>query len=336
MADSVTASPNADECAAAATSARAAEQARLRKERREAKIKAGAAARLNRITGLGGGIQREPPPAPTETASSQPPSGETPKPPPSQPSLHEDPEEVDISQHYYAPRSSDRIHQGEPQRSPMRTNPLGDPANMSETQLRQMMLGFDADNNLASGGGGPAGGQEDPMVKLLRQMMAAGPGAGGDADPFGGASPFQQPLSAAAQPDKYASLWRLLHTAVALGLGLYISLWTSFAGTRAERDGLDESRKRDAETLPDPRTFFWVFATAETILLTTRFFLDRARGVTAAGTGGIWGALASILPQPLKGRVEVALRYGQMFSTIRSDVLVCVFVLGVCAWLRGA
>jgi hypothetical protein len=43
---------------AAAASARAAEQARLRKERREAKIKAGGASRLNKITGLGGGIQR--------------------------------------------------------------------------------------------------------------------------------------------------------------------------------------------------------------------------------------------------------------------------------------
>ena len=41
-----------------AAAARAAEQARLRKERREAKIKAGGSARLNKITGLGGGIQR--------------------------------------------------------------------------------------------------------------------------------------------------------------------------------------------------------------------------------------------------------------------------------------
>ena len=41
-----------------AAAARAAEQARLRKERREAKIKAGGASRLNKITGLGGGIQR--------------------------------------------------------------------------------------------------------------------------------------------------------------------------------------------------------------------------------------------------------------------------------------
>jgi len=41
-----------------AASQRAAEQARLRKERREAKIRAGGSARLNRITGLGGGIQK--------------------------------------------------------------------------------------------------------------------------------------------------------------------------------------------------------------------------------------------------------------------------------------
>lgn len=37
---------------------RAAEQARIRKERREAKIRAGGSARLNKITGLGGGVQR--------------------------------------------------------------------------------------------------------------------------------------------------------------------------------------------------------------------------------------------------------------------------------------
>jgi hypothetical protein len=41
-----------------AAAARAAEQARQRKARREAKIKAGAENRLNRITGLGGGVPR--------------------------------------------------------------------------------------------------------------------------------------------------------------------------------------------------------------------------------------------------------------------------------------
>lgn len=47
-----------DDAASDAASQRAAEQARLRKERREAKLRAGGSARLNKITGLGGGIQR--------------------------------------------------------------------------------------------------------------------------------------------------------------------------------------------------------------------------------------------------------------------------------------
>jgi hypothetical protein len=41
-----------------AAAARAAEQARIRKQKREAKIKAGGSARLNKITGLGGGLHR--------------------------------------------------------------------------------------------------------------------------------------------------------------------------------------------------------------------------------------------------------------------------------------
>jgi hypothetical protein len=41
-----------------AASARAAEQVRLRKARREAKLKAGAESRLKTITGLGGGVPR--------------------------------------------------------------------------------------------------------------------------------------------------------------------------------------------------------------------------------------------------------------------------------------
>ena len=41
-----------------AAEARALEQARIRKERREAKIRAGGASRLDKITGLGGGVKR--------------------------------------------------------------------------------------------------------------------------------------------------------------------------------------------------------------------------------------------------------------------------------------
>ncbi len=53
MADSSAAATSNDADAAAQ---RASEQARLRKERREAKLKAGGSARLNKITGIGGRV----------------------------------------------------------------------------------------------------------------------------------------------------------------------------------------------------------------------------------------------------------------------------------------
>jgi hypothetical protein len=49
--------PSSSPDASAPTSS-VSEQARIRKERREAKIRAGGSARLNKITGLGGGVQR--------------------------------------------------------------------------------------------------------------------------------------------------------------------------------------------------------------------------------------------------------------------------------------
>lgn len=54
MADTPVASPSEPRTPPSSAS----EQARLRKERREAKIRAGGSARLDKITGLGGGIPR--------------------------------------------------------------------------------------------------------------------------------------------------------------------------------------------------------------------------------------------------------------------------------------
>lgn len=370
---------------AAAASARATEQARLRKERREAKIKAGGASRLNQITGLGGGVQRgwlsptlypslpfllptrtevqftnkvptkkDPPPTTPQAASPQPASA-TPA------AEHGDPEEVDISEHYYAPQTTNRI--------PAETG-AGLGGGMDEAQLRQMMLGFDPAGAGMGGmpgmggmggmpgmsgiGGPPGAAGEDPMMAMLQQMMGGG-GAGGPggSSPFGaGGNPFGpgSPFGGAAQTvvtDRYSAIWRLLHTAVALGLGLYIALWTSFAGTKLQRvessvtgsigrtkgfaDGVGGVEMDGGERFASSR-FFWAFATAEAVLLTTRYFFDRTRGSAPAG---IVGMVVGFLPQPFKGYVEIAMRYGRILGTVRSDVLVCVFVLGVCSWLRG-
>lgn len=225
---------------------------------------------------------------------------------------------------------------------------MADPSSTSEDQLRQMMLGFDP--SMAGGGpGGPDG--EDPMMKMLTQML--GPGAvppnfggangAGAANPFaGGANPFaamggMQPPQQAAAPDTYAAMWRLLHFVLAAGLGLYIALLTSFGGSKIERERAAFAATTAGEGVGEGedvlrRYFFWTFGTAETILLTTRFLLEGRRGAPP----GILGTVLGFLPEgKMKSMVGTGLKYSRIFSTVRSDILVCVFVLGICSWLRS-
>lgn len=248
---------------------------------------------------------------------------------------------MDISDHIYTPASNRR-----PQGAP--PSPFGAEGGLSEAQLRQMMLGLDRGNTpggqLTPSGGPGTPGAEDPMMKMMSQMMA-GVGAGGvpggpDANPFAGMMPPQQ---ASSGPDLYTTLWRILHALVALGLGLYIVLMTPFTGTKAQRElayaGEVSSAEKTAaaggellwaELEQHKKNFFWAFATAEAVLLTTRFFLDNGR---APPSGFIWTILGH-LPDPWRGYISSVVRYGQIFTTVRSDILLCVFVLGACSWYK--
>ncbi|KXJ96905.1 hypothetical protein Micbo1qcDRAFT_229697 [Microdochium bolleyi] len=327
-----------------AAAARAAEQARIRKERREAKIKAGGSARLNKITGLGGGIPRD---APVQPAPSAPLATQTAAPQATPASnAHADPDEVDISQHFYKPETTARIP--------------SDPTNLSENQLRQMMLGMDPSmgantpprNPFGPGGAqvpGMEGMQEDPIMKMMSQMMSGGmPGADGQ-NPFAGtsldglfgaaagaggmpANPFAQAQQAVVQ--KTANLWRILHAVFAIGLGLYVAMSTTFTGTREERDNgtIESTGAFGARSVDETKAyFFYLFTSIEAVLLTSRFFLEKDR---APPTGWVW-TVSGFLPSHIQGYLKQGLSYGRILSTIRSDALVCVFVMGVCAWLRS-
>lgn len=205
------------------------------------------------------------------------------------------------------------------------------------------MLGYDPSTRPPATGqnlmgmpmGMPMGGAEDdPMMKMLSQMMGGagipgvppGNGAGASASPFPGMFGQQQPQN---QPiDRYTALWRLLHAIVAIGLGLYVVALTSFSGTKIERElhALSDEQNQHRKNM-----FYWVFATAEACLLTTRLFLDKRRPPPT----GIAYTVAAFLPEPYKGYVEVVLRYGQMLTTVRADILACMFVMGVCAWWKA-
>ncbi|KAK7746992.1 hypothetical protein SLS53_002180 [Cytospora paraplurivora] len=337
------------------------EQARLRKERREAKIKAGGSARLNKITGLGGGLQRDPIPSNSPSTASSPAPTTAARSDAAADQQHGDPDEVDISlsQHYYQPQTTNRI--------PPPPQALGGD-NISEDQLRQIMLGFDGGRPAANPfldpsalGGGAAGPDgEDPMLKMLSQMLGPGAvppnlggGGGAGANPFaGGANPFagglgglgglggQQQQQQKAAPDSYTAAWRLLHFVLAAGLGLYIALLTSFSGTKIERERdafasvtATAHGRADDDADSARRYFFWTFATAETVLLTTRFLLDKRRG---AAPPGILQTVLGFVPEgKMKSLVGTGLKYSRIFSTVRSDILVCVFVLGACSWFRS-
>lgn len=208
---------------------------------------------------------------------------------------------------------------------------------------------------------GEAGGPDpdDPMMKMLSQMMA-GAGAGGPGGPGGpgGAGGAQNPFAAMAgaggpqqpAPDATAAaIWRVLHFLVAAGLGLYIALLTQFTGTKVARErgafadytatgatqvyednGGGGSSASSAQDLR--RYFFWAFATAESILLTSRFFLDKG----ARGPSGMVATVLGFVPESKwKSLVVNGLQYVQIFSTVRMDMLVCVFVLGICSLVKG-
>lgn len=262
-----------------------------------------------------------------------------------------DPAEVDISEHFYKPETTARI-------------PQNDPTNLSENQLRQMMLGMDPSAAGPAqqpqnpfGASIPPGMEEDPIMKLMSQMMSGGmpgggPGGAGGANPFAGtpldglfggmaggipgmgtgASPFAQAQQAVAQ--KTTNLWRILHAVFAIGLGLYVAFSTTFTGTRSERDHgtIESTGFMGARSVDETKAyFFYLFSSIEAILLTSRFFLDKDR---APPTGWAW-TISGFVPGPTQGYIKQALQYGRILSTIRSDALVCVFVLGVCVWLRS-
>ncbi|CAK7233917.1 hypothetical protein SBRCBS47491_008773 [Sporothrix bragantina] len=351
MTESASPSPTPEDAAAA--------QARRRKERREAKIKAGGSARLNKITGLGGGLQRDPPATPKTAQTTE----------------HGDPDEVDISEHFYQPTVTPRSNDASP-----RPN-----AAAADAQMRQLLLaqqqqqqgtnpflfgdgpsgndpfGFGGMGAFGAGGPGGEGAEGDPMAAMLSQMMQAmGGGAGGPGGPGGPGTPgggfpgmpgmdggfpgfpgFSgiggpgQKEQKSAIPSTTAALWRLVHFAVAVALGLYVALATPFMGTRTERDLAAAAHTTGADgtiiSLVDDsfalhkRYFFYAFATAETILLTSRIFLERdgrGGGLGGGAAGGMIGMAMGFLPPSIKRNVEIAMRYWQIFSTVRSDLMV--------------
>jgi len=300
-------------------------QTRLRRERREAKIQAGGSARLEKITNLSG-RQNLPGmlPQPSRVLRSLPNKLAEFPPVPAPTGANDDPDEVDLSTHPSAaptPNTNTNSNDGAPSQADIRA------------LLRSQQPGGEPQQQQ---------GEEDPMMKMLQQMMGVMPGADGQqpGEGDGGLPPGLAAMlgaggmagipgmgPAAQKEDTYGYLWKIVHAVFALVLGIYVTATShAFTGgvTRGEISGAGHEGGVNV---------FWVFATAELVLQSSRFFLEKGR---SSSLGGWIGIVGNMLPEPWKGYLTLAARYSGIWSTVVEDGMVIVFVVGLVAWWKGA
>lgn len=294
----------------------AQQQARLRRERRAAKLQAGES-RLQAITALQGGthrdVKKDLPTKPSPSVSSQPASSGLATP---------DPDEIDISEHHYAPASQSRLP------SPFAfdgssTPQFGAGAGQGPDNAQDMMAMLQQMMGGAAGGmpsvPGQAGGQAGDLPPGLANLFSAMGGSGAAPEP----SPEQSS----------AWLWRLVHALFSFGLAVYIVLRTPFTGSKLSREfqGDNDDWAADGATTNTFAHFFYLFATFEVVLQTSRYYIEQGR----LQGSGILSTIGQLLPEPYAGYVRVIGRYSVIYSTVVSDAMVVVFVLGAASWWNG-
>lgn len=249
---------------------------------------------------------------------------------------HADPEEVDISEHFYKPAQNVRPRNITP--NPNRPYPglQSNPSQIDDDALRAMMLGLPprestpqfeqpgAPGNPFAAFNGPLGpngpGADDPMMAMLQQMMGGAGTQPGAMPSFPGLPPMDlsgQGADTKVKSDPSIFIWRIAHAIFALGFGLYISMATSFTGSREARalGGVDLKA-------------FYAFATIEAVLQGTRLVFEKGRSTQ----NGVLGMILQFLPEPFKGYLKMFLNYRDIWTTTSSDVMILVFVLGAASY----
>ncbi|THX54980.1 hypothetical protein D6D06_05177 [Aureobasidium pullulans] len=279
--------------------------ARLRREKRNAKIQTEGSDRLARITQLSG----RPAPAPEEPSMVQTPTkpAQATSPMTPQHASIEDPDEVDISEHYWTPTASEQSQLARYQQQ-QQQSPFQRPGQQDEDPMLKMM------QSLLSGDASAAGGIPDSAMDDLPPMLKA---------MMQGQRATQQQASA---PTGTTYLWRIVHAVFALALGLYIAASGTFNGSKLSRSnslgGSDFG----------PRLFY-MFATAEVVLQSSRYFMEKGR---LQGSGWLATiANSGLVPQPWSNYISMAGRYAVIWQTVVADAMVIVFVLGCLAWWNG-
>lgn len=219
----------------------------------------------------------------------------------------EDPDEVDISEHYWTPTPSDQTQLARLQQQ-QQQSPFARPGQPDEDPMLKMM------QSLLSGDPSAAGGIPDSAMDDLPPMLKA---------MMQGQRATQQQAS---PPTGSTYLWRIVHAVFALALGVYIAVSGTFNGSKLSRSvSLQESDF-------GPRLFY-IFATAEVVLQSSRYYMEKGR---LQGSGWLATiANSGLVPQPWSNYISMLGRYAVIWQTVVADAMVIVFVLGCLAWWNG-
>lgn len=182
---------------------------------------------------------------------------------------------------------------------------------------------------------------------MLQQMMgSAGAGAPGDTRQPGAASPDVPPglasllstmqggSSVDPEPQQSSAwIWRIVHSLFSFALAIYIVLQTPFTGSKLSRHSLhDDDWTVPSTATPNFAHFFYLFATFEVVLQSSRYFAEKGQ----LQGSGMLNTIAGILPPPYSSYVRALGRYSVIWSTVVSDAMVVVFVMGATSWWKGA
>ncbi|KAF2766037.1 hypothetical protein EJ03DRAFT_330423 [Teratosphaeria nubilosa] len=287
--------------------------ARLRREKRQKKMAEQGEDRLAKIKALNGGVA-----PPAEVLG-----GPTVPPPQTHQASVDDPDEVDI----------DTV-------SGTHTPATRGNANNNDPFAAMMQIQQQRQQQQQGGAGGEA---EDPMVQMMTQLsslMGGNPQNPNDPNQPPQIPPMLQAmLRGQSQDEKQAAkaperggayFWRLVHAVFASSLAIYITLTSTFNGTKLGRTQSAYSSDGDHGF---GQRLFVIFTSAELVLQSTRFFVEKGQ---LRGNG--WLAMVAnsgFVPEPYAGWVRVVGRYATIAQTVFSDAMGVIFVFGVLVWWRG-
>ena len=192
-------------------------------------------------------------------------------------------------------------------------------------KILQRLLGASMTMEGGQGGQGGNGNQRGFPPGLDAMLGAAG--AAGAAGPEQGGQRLGRDKTQSSNRSGYA--WNIAHASFALALGVCMVSMTAFNGAQFLRRDEGTATKNEVGI-----RFFWAFATAQLVLQSTRYFLERDR--TPVTDEGWMNIIAGILPEPWRGRALLLSRYSVIYGTVVQDAMVVVFVLGCVAWWQGA